>query len=47
MLYYCAACKLSVVVIDGQVIRACKCAAPVVGSMSAAMQGTGSVKPKG
>lgn len=36
--HYCAECKRAVLVLDGHVIRACRCAAPVVGEMRATVR---------
>lgn len=40
-LHRCSRCRLAVIVIDGNVIRACRCEAPVVGSMTATVRGVG------
>lgn len=42
--YRCAGCGLAVAVVDGEVIRACKCDAPVTASMEAHAKGSGGLK---
>jgi len=42
--YHCAGCGLSVAVVDGTVIRACSCDAPVTASMQAQAKGNGGLK---
>lgn len=43
-LYRCGACSLAVVLVDGKLVRACSCTAPVVAEMRATMAGTGGLK---
>lgn len=38
-LHRCAACSRAVIVLDGKVIRACRCEAPVAGEMRAVVRG--------
>lgn len=45
-MYECSQCKLAVIVIDGKIIKACTCEAPVTMSMSATAQGKGGVKTR-
>lgn len=40
-LYTCQACGLAVLVIDGKVIKACSCSAPIAANMTATMRGRG------
>ena len=40
-LYTCAACALAVLVVNGQVIKACTCDAPIAANMTATVRGRG------
>ena len=40
-MYYCKKCKLAVIVIKGDVIKACNCKAPIIGTLKASMTGKG------
>ncbi len=39
--FRCSVCDRAVIVLDGQVIRACRCEGPVIGEMSARVVGVG------
>lgn len=43
-MYHCSKCKLAVIVREGEIIKACKCDAPVVAEMSAEATGYGGVQ---
>lgn len=40
----CSGCNRAVAVVDGEIIKACRCDAPVVGEMSATAKGVGGLK---
>jgi hypothetical protein len=42
--YKCSNCQLGVIVLDDEIIKACKCDAPIVAEMSATAKGEGGVK---
>lgn len=42
-MYRCAQCGMAVIVLDGEIIRACHCNAAVVADATATMHGQGGV----
>jgi len=42
--YSCSGCGLSVIIYQGETIKACKCDAPIVANMSASAHGVGGIK---
>lgn len=43
MHYYCSECKLAVIVIEGELIKACRCEAAVVAEMAATIEAKATV----
>ena len=43
MKYICSKCENAVVIIDGEVIKICKCEAPIIASISSNLIGLGNV----
>jgi hypothetical protein len=39
--YSCSGCGLAVIVYEGETIKACKCEAPIIASMTAQAKGVG------
>jgi hypothetical protein len=40
-MYSCQKCELKVIVLDGQVIKACKCEAPIAAELKVDLKGIG------
>ena len=40
---YCEKCKLSVIVIDSEIIKACECEAPIIADMEATVIQTSNI----